>query len=95
MNNYVMNGGKEMRPINLWDKLEEIKKDNLDKSLEVALFYNDVYRIIDYIPYPSFHMNVSLDLLNLIVDEELTLETTVEINGLIQIKVNIKKEVFE
>ena len=84
-----------MKEINLWDKLEEIKRDNLNKSLEVALFYDDVYRIIDFIPYPSFHMNVSIDILNLLVNEELTLEKTVETNGLIHIKVNIKKEVFE
>lgn len=82
----------------LWDKLEEIRTTYLEQEIEVQLFYNN-FKITDSIPFPSFRMNISLDILNLqstkYIIEDRTVENT-EIKAPVRyIDVHIKKEVFE
>lgn len=82
----------------LWDKLEEIRTTYLEQEIEVQLFYNN-FKITDSIPFPSFRMNISLDILNLqstnYIIEDKTVENTVIKAPIRYILVHIKKEVFE
>lgn len=82
----------------LWDKLDKIRKDHLDQEIEIQLFYND-YKITDCIPFASFRMNISLDILELYECKYIIEDKTVEneqIKAPIRyINVHIKKEVFE
>lgn len=82
----------------LWDKLEEIRTEHLDQEVEVQLFYND-FKITDCLPYPSFRMNISLDILELsstkYIIEDMTVENEQIKAPIRYINVNIKKEVFE
>lgn len=82
----------------LWDRIEEIRKNNLEQEVEYQLFYNN-FKITDSIPLSSFRMNISLDILELDSNKFIIVDTTVE-RHLIKapvryIKVYIKKEVFE
>lgn len=82
----------------LWDKLEEIRTEHLDQEVAVQLFYND-FKITDCLPYPSFRMNISLDILELsstkYIIEDMTVENEQIKAPIRYINVNIKKEVFE
>lgn len=82
----------------LWDTLEEIRKEHLDQEIEVQLFYNG-FKITDCIAFPSFRMNISLDILELpsskFFIEDLTKENSQIKAPLRYINVHIRKEVFE
>lgn len=82
----------------LWDKLEEIRRNNLNQEVEFQLFYND-FKITDFIPLSSLSMTISLDILELPSTKYIIEDTTKEnkqIKAPIRyVKVHIKKEVFE
>lgn len=84
--------------MSLWDKLEEIRKEHLDREIEYQLFYNN-FKITDSIPMSSFRMNISLDILELPSTKYIIEDTTKEneqIKAPIRyVKVHIKKEVFD
>ena len=84
--------------MNLWDKIEEIRREHLDQEVEYQLFYND-FKITDSISLPSFRMNISLDILELpstkYIIEDITKENNQIKAPIRYIKVHLKKEVFE
>lgn len=84
--------------MNLWDKIEEIRREHLDQEVEYQLFYND-FKITDSILLPSFRMNISLDILELpstkYIIEDITKENDQIKAPIRYVKVHIKKEVFE
>lgn len=79
----------------LWDKIEEIRKDNLYQEIEIQLFYNN-FKITDWIPVSNFIMNISLDILELpstkYIIEDTTKETEQIKASIRYVKVNIKKD---
>lgn len=84
--------------MNLWDKIEEIRKEYLCQEVEFQLFYNN-FKITDSIPLASFRMNISLDILELpstkYIIEDITKENEQIKAPIRYVKVHIKKEVFE
>lgn len=84
--------------MNLWDKIEEIRKEYLCQEVEFQLFYIN-FKITDSIPLASFRMNISLDILELpstkYIIEDITKENEQIKAPIRYVKVHIKKEVFE
>lgn len=81
--------------MNLWDMIEEIKKEHLYQEIEIQLFYN-AFKITDWMPMSIFIMNISLDILELpstkyIIED--TIKETEQIKAPIRyLKVYIKKD---
>ena len=61
----------------LWERIEEIRKNNLEQEVEYQLFYNN-FKITDSIPLASFRMNISLDILKLPSSKYIIKDRTVE-----------------
>lgn len=84
--------------MNLWDKIEEIRKEYLCQEVEFQLFYNN-FKITDSIPLACFRMYISLDILELpsteYIIEDITKENEQIKAPIRYVKVHIKKEAFE
>lgn len=79
--------------MNLWDKLEHIRKETTEQEIDIMLFYNNC-PITDRMDLASFRLNISLFILDL--EENLyEIREPLKFSRMKYLDVYLKKEVFE
>lgn len=79
--------------MNLWDKLEHIRKESPGQELDIMLFYNNK-PITDRMDLASFRLNISLFILEL-DEDKFKIKEPVNFSSIKILDLYLKKEVFE
>lgn len=79
--------------MNLWDKLEHIRKETTEQEIEIKLYYNNI-PITDRMEITSFIVNISIFILEL-DEKQFDIIEPIKFSEFKKLNVYLKKEVFD